>query len=148
MKVFYRYEYVFWRLKQFFLFRILPISSLVIPLYVENYACREGRYNTQAKQLRKQSKVHELEAYFHYTSWKCTLEFQRSPFFVSRRICMFLKSLSALSKRRHVQSTNSNRPSYLHPNVPDSVVLIFQILVEPFTFPLRLLNSEGDLIMM
>jgi len=42
--------------KAIFLFRILPISFLGIAIYVQNYACREERYNTQAKQLRKQSK--------------------------------------------------------------------------------------------
>ena len=51
--------------KTIFLFRILPISSLGFALYVQNYACREERYNKQAKQLCKQSK--------RYMSWKLTL---------------------------------------------------------------------------
>jgi len=68
-----------------------------------------------------------------------------SLFSISRRICMFLKFLSALSKRRHVQLTNSNRPSYLHPNVPDSVVLHLSDPGGTFhlVLHLRFLNSDG-----
>jgi hypothetical protein len=37
------------------LFRILPISSLGFALYEQNYACKEEKCNTQAKQLCTQS---------------------------------------------------------------------------------------------
>ena len=70
----------------------------------------------------------------------------RSPFSVCRTICVFLQFLSAVLKGRHVQSTNSNQPSYLHPNVPDSVVLHLSDPGGTFhlVLHLRLLNSEGS----
>jgi hypothetical protein len=46
---------MFLAFKTIFLFRSLPISTLRLALYVENYAYREERYNTQAKKLHKQS---------------------------------------------------------------------------------------------
>ena len=70
----------------------------------------------------------------------------RSPFSLPRRIYVFLKFLSALWKGRHVQPTNSNRPSYLHPNVTDSVVLHLSDPGGTFHLALHLrpLNDEGS----
>ena len=132
--------------KTIFIFRILPISSLGFAPYVQNYACREERYNIQAKQLRKQSKGTRLESLLSLHSLERYVRIPWLPFSVSRRICMFLKLLSALSKCLHVQSTNSNRPSYLHPNVPDSVVLHLSDPGGTFhlALHLRLQNSEGS----
>ena len=70
----------------------------------------------------------------------------RSPFSLSRRICVFLEFLSVLWKGRYVQLTNSNRLSYLHPNVHESVVLHLSDPGGTFhlALHLRLLNSEGS----
>jgi len=104
-----------------FLFRILPISSVGFALQVENYAWRDITH--KQNNLASKVKGTRVESLLTLHSLKMYVRIPRSPFSVSRRICVFLKFLRALWKGRHVQSTNSNRPSYLHPNVLDSVVL-------------------------
>jgi hypothetical protein len=87
-----------------------------------------------------------VESLLSLQSLKTCVRIPQSPFSVSRRICVFLKPLSPLSKCRHVQSTNSNRPSYFHPNVLDSLVLHLSYPGGTFHLAphLRLLNSEGS----
>jgi hypothetical protein len=119
--------------KTIFVFRILPISSLGFALYVQNYACREGRYNTQAKQLRKQSKRYMSWKLTHYTPWKCTLEFLGHPF---RFPVEFLCSWSSWVLSQSV--VTCDRPTVIDHHIYTSVSLIasfyiFQILVEPLT---------------
>ena len=145
MKDFYRYEYVFWRLKQFFFSEfanfILRFRSLSRKTHAQKRDITHKENNSARKVkgtwVESLLILHSLEMYVRIT---------RSAFSLSRRICLFLKFLSALWKGRHVQSTNSNRPSYLHPNVPDSIVLHLSDSGGTFhlALHLRLLNSEGS----
>ena len=121
--------------KTIFLFRFLPTWFLGFAPYVQNYAYREERYNTQAKQLRKQSKMYmSWKAYSHYTPWKCTLEFLGRPFpFPVEFVC----SWSSWVISRSVVTCSLPTVIGHHIYIPASLIAsfyIFQILVEPFTF--------------
>jgi hypothetical protein len=104
-----------------------------------NVTHKQNNFARKVKNTRVESllSLHFLEMY---------VRIPRSHFSVSRRSCMFLKLLSALSKRRHVQSTNSNRSSYFRPNIPDSIILHPSDPGGTFhlALPLQLLNSEGS----